>query len=133
MLIPPSLLLIVYALVAEQSVGAMFVAGIVPGLLLAAVFCAIIVWMARFAPKRVFKRQAEAEDREDLTNLEAVNLLLPLVILIGLVLGGIYGGFFTPTEAGAAGVAGALVIALLRRRLTWSSFWENGLPKRFTT
>lgn len=125
MLIPPSLLLIVYALVAEQSVGAMFVAGIVPGLLLAAVFCAIIVGMARFAPTRVFKRHRQADDREDLTNLEALKLLLPLVILIGLVLGGIYGGFFTPTEAGAAGVAGALVIALLRRRLTWSSFWET--------
>ncbi|MDA4848443.1 TRAP transporter large permease [Hoeflea poritis] len=125
MLIPPSLLLIVYALVAEQSVGAMFVAGIVPGLLLAAVFCVIIVGMARFSPRRVFSERTEADDREELTNLEALMLLLPLIVLIGLVLGGIYGGFFTPTEAGAAGVAGALVIALLRRRLNWSSFWET--------
>lgn len=125
MLIPPSLLLIVYALVAEQSVGAMFLAGIVPGLLLAAVFCAIIFGMARFFPRRVFCNQAEVEEHEELTNWEAVQLLLPLVTLIGLVLGGIYGGFFTPTEAGAAGVAGALVIALLRHRLTWPSFWET--------
>ena len=125
MLIPPSLLLIVYALVAEQSVGAMFLAGIVPGLLLAAVFCAIIFGMARFFPRRVFGNQTEVEEQEELTNWEAVQLLLPLVILISLVLGGIYGGFFTPTEAGAAGVAGALVIALLRRRLTWPSFWET--------
>lgn len=125
MLIPPSLLLIVYALVAEQSVGAMFLAGIVPGLLLAAVFCAIIFGMARFFPRRVFGNQTGVEQQEELTNWEAVQLLLPLVTLIGLVLGGIYGGFFTPTEAGAAGVAGALVIALLRRRLTWPSFWET--------
>ena len=125
MLIPPSLLLIVYALVAEQSVGAMFVAGIVPGLLLAAVFCAIIFGMARFSPRRVFRHQTDMEEREELTNWEALQLLLPLVVLIGLVLGGIYGGFFTPTEAGAAGVAGALIIALLRRRLTWSSLWET--------
>ena len=125
MLIPPSLLLIVYALVAEQSVGAMFLAGIVPGLLLAAVFCAIIFGMARFFPRRVFGNQTGVEQQEELTHGEAVQLLLPLVILISLVLGGIYGGFFTPTEAGAAGVAGALVIALLRRRLTWPSFWET--------
>ncbi len=125
MLIPPSLLLIVYALVAEQSVGAMFVAGIVPGLLLAAIFCSIIAGMARLSPRRVFKRKAEAKDREDLSNAQALMLLLPLIALIGLVLGGIYGGFFTPTEAGAAGVAGAFIIALLRRRLTWPSFWET--------
>lgn len=125
MLIPPSLLLIVYALVAEQSVGAMFVAGIVPGLLLAAIFCSIIAGMARLSPRRVFKRKAEANGREDLSNAQALMLLLPLITLIGLVLGGIYGGFFTPTEAGAAGVAGAFIIALLRRRLTWPSFWET--------
>lgn len=125
MLIPPSLLLIVYALVAEQSVGAMFVAGIVPGLLLAAVFCALIVGMAKFTPSRVFKEHAKSIESEDITNAQALLLLVPLVGLIGLVLGGIYGGFFTPTEAGAAGVAGALAIALLRRSLTWASFWET--------
>lgn len=125
MLIPPSLLLIVYALVAEQSVGAMFVAGIVPGLLLAAVFCALIVGMARFSPRRVFKDSAEAIETEEITTGQAFLLLTPLVGLIALVLGGIYGGFFTPTEAGAAGVAGALMIALLRRCLTWRSFWQT--------
>lgn len=124
MLIPPSLLLIVYALVAEQSVGAMFLAGIVPGLLLAAVFCLLIVGMAKFAPRRVFVADAEASGAEEISDREALTLLLPLVGLIGLVLGGIYGGFFTPTEAGAAGVAAALAIALLRRRLTFGSFWE---------
>ena len=125
MLIPPSLLLIVYALVAEQSVGSMFVAGIVPGLLLAAVFCAIIVGMAKFTPRRVFDQKTTPTEREELTNSQALMLLLPLVALIGLVLGGIYGGFFTPTEAGAAGVIGALFIALLRQRLTLQSFWDT--------
>lgn len=124
MLIPPSLLLIVYALVAEQSVGAMFVAGILPGLLLAGVFCALIIGMARFTPRRVFRRAVAAREMEPLSNIQALLLLVPLFSLIGIVLGGIYGGFFTPTEAGAAGVAGALGIALLRRRLGWRAFRE---------
>lgn len=124
MLIPPSLLLIVYALVAEQSVGAMFVAGILPGLLLALVFCAVIIGMARFTPRRVFERVVAARRTEPLSNIQALLLLVPLLSLIGIVLGGIYGGFFTPTEAGAAGVAGALAIALLRRRLCWRSLRE---------
>ena len=124
MLIPPSLLLIIYALVAEQSVGAMFVAGIAPGLLLAALFCVMIIGMAKFTPDRVFDHAVDARAPEALSNIQALLLLAPLVSLIGIVLGGIYGGFFTPTEAGAAGVAGALFIALLRRRLCWRSFWE---------
>ena len=123
MLIPPSLLLIVYALVAEQSVGAMFVAGILPGLLLAGVFCALIIGMVRFTPRRVFERAVSARETEPLSNIQAL-LLVPLLSLIGIVLGGIYGGFFTPTEAGAASVAGALGIALLRRRLCWRAFRE---------
>ena len=124
MLIPPSLLLIVYALVAEQSVGDMFVAGIMPGLLLAAVFCAVIVGMARFSPRRVYARQGAVGNGETLTNAQAATLLLPLLALIGSVLGGLYGGLFTPTEAGAVGVVGALVIALIRRRLTLRTFWK---------
>ena len=125
MLIPPSLLLIVYALVAEQSVGAMFVAGIVPGILLAIAFCLLIVGMARFSPHRVYARQSRTHEGEALTNTQALMLLFPLVALICVVLGGIYGGFFTPTEAGAAGVVGALIIALIRKRLTFRSFWAT--------
>jgi len=125
MLIPPSLLLIVYALVAEQSVGHMFVAGIVPGLLLALVFCGLIVIMARFFPTRVFSPQKSTETEEhDITNTRALGLLLPLVLLITTVLGGIYGGFFTPTEAGAVGVALSFAIALVRKRLTFRAFWN---------
>jgi len=125
MLIPPSLLLIVYALVAEQSVGHMFVAGIVPGLLLALAFCGLIVIMARFFPTRVFSPQKPTETEEhDITNMRALGLLLPLVLLITTVLGGIYGGFFTPTEAGAVGVALSFAIALVRKRLTFRAFWD---------
>lgn len=126
MLIPPSLLLIIYALVAEQSVGHMFVAGIVPGLMLAVAFCALIVFMARFSAQRVFadSRPQSDADADTLTSAQAALLLLPLVLLIVAVLGGIYGGFFTPTEAGAVGVVLSAAIAILRRRLTIRKFWD---------
>ena len=124
MLIPPSLLLIVYALVAEQSVGHMFVAGIVPGLLLAAAFCCLIVVMARFYPNRVFSQGTPKANPEEISNLLALKLLFPLVLLITTVLGGIYGGFFTPTEAGAVGVVFAFSIAFARKQLTLKKFWD---------
>lgn len=126
MLIPPSLLLIIYALVAEQSVGHMFVAGIVPGLMLAAAFCALIVCMARFSSRRVFAHSRTVSDNSGstLTNRQALLLLSPLVLLIVTVLGGIYGGLFTPTEAGAVGVLLSGAIALFRRRLTFQKFWD---------
>ncbi|WP_372023663.1 TRAP transporter large permease [Tistrella mobilis] len=126
MLIPPSLLLILYAVVAEQSVGDMFLAGIGPGLLMALVFGIYIVLLARFRPDRVqplAAAQAAAAARRDRPgNVFAEGA--PLVGLIALVLGGIYGGLFTPTEAGAVGAAGALLVAVARRRLDARGFWK---------
>ncbi len=126
MLIPPSLLLIIYALVAEQSVGHMFVAGIFPGLMMAAVFCALIMFMAKFSSRRVFdgSRLEKQDSGDTLTNAQALLLLSPLVLLILIVLGGIYGGIFTPTEAGAVGVVFSAAIALIRKRLTARKFWD---------
>lgn len=125
MLIPPSLLLILYAVVAEQSVGDMFLAGIGPGLLMALVFGVYIVLLARFRPDRVqplAAAQAAAARRERPGNVFAEGA--PLVGLIALVLGGIYGGLFTPTEAGAVGAAGALLVAVARKRLDARGFWK---------
>ena len=126
MLIPPSLLLIVYALIAEQSVGHMFIAGIVPGVFLALAFCLAIIGMARFLPSKVSTSVLKSmdDDGETLTSTQAVILLLPLVLLITVVLGGIYSGLFTPTESGAVGVVGALVLALMRRKLDFGKFWQ---------
>ncbi|MGO4843320.1 TRAP transporter large permease subunit, partial [Rhizobiaceae sp. 2RAB30] len=64
---------------------------------------------------------------------EMLNKLAPIIILVGLVLGGIYGGFFTPTEAGAAGAVGALLISLAKRRLTRASFWQVLVQTGHTT
>jgi C4-dicarboxylate transporter DctM subunit len=124
MLIPPSLLLIIYGLLAQQSIGDLFIAGIVPGLLLAAVFAAMIVFMAVFKPHMVYDRDAQGEQSSSLSTVQALWLLLPLGLLAGGVIGGIYAGWFTATESGAIGAMGALILAASRRRLTWSGIWK---------
>ena len=124
MLIPPSLLLIIYGLLAQQSIGDLFIAGIVPGLLLAAVFAAMIVFRAVFKPHMVYDRDAQGEQSSSLSTVQALWLLLPLGLLAGGVIGGIYAGWFTATESGAIGAMGALILAASRRRLTWSGIWK---------
>jgi len=126
MMIPPSLLLILYGILAEQSVGALFIAGIGPGLVLALAFCIGIAVMVRFFPR--FSGIATAPPRERLAPVsllrDTTSKLLPIVLLITLVLGGIYGGVFTPTEAGAIGALGAIVIALAKRRIGARALWQ---------
>lgn len=134
MLIPPSLLFILYGVLTEQSVGSLFIAGVIPGTLLAMVYCAGIVAMGRWWPSFVGGRAAASYDTSrDMGIAEMANKLAPIVILIVLVLGGIYGGYFTPTEAGAAGALGALLISLAKRRLTWASFWQVLVQTGHTT
>ncbi|MBF9030085.1 TRAP transporter large permease subunit [Rhodobacterales bacterium HKCCE3408] len=123
MLIPPSLLMIVYAVLAEESVGRMFLAGVGPGILLAVMFSVAIVAMAKVRPRSVFDRTDDTEGYEDISTGRMVAKALPILSLVTLVLGGLYGGFLNPTEAGAIGALGALVIALGRRSLTRRSFW----------
>jgi tripartite ATP-independent transporter DctM subunit len=124
MLIPPSLLMIVYAVLAEQSVGRMFLAGIGPGLLLSAVFCVTILLLAYARPSFVFEAEDKAGEDAPIGLAELLRKALPILSLMVMVLGGLYGGFLNPTEAGAAGAFGALVIALLRRSLDRRTFWD---------
>lgn len=126
MLIPPSLLMILYGFLANQSVGDLFTAGIVPGLVLALAYSLGIVLMATLWPRSVYESgQAKATDGEALLPLATLVLkMLPSVLLIAAILGGLYAGFFTATEAGATGAAMALVIALLRRKLDLRSLWS---------
>ncbi len=125
MLIPPSVLLIIYAIIAQQSVAALFTAAIIPGLILTAVYCLGITLMTRFAPAYVGGPDPVlARSTPGLGVAKSIRMILPITILIVLVLGGIYGGIFTPTEAGAAGAAMAMAIALLRRRLNAATLWH---------
>ncbi len=118
MLIPPSLLLIIYGVLAEVSIGALFLAAVLPGILLAVAFAVGVVLMAWLWPSFVGNVRRDAPPEHDDGALGVLAGLVPVVALIVLVLGGIYGGVFTPTEAGAAGALGAMVIALVKRRLT---------------
>ena len=131
MLIPPSLLFIVYGFLAEQSVGDLFLAGVVPGLVLAAAFAAMIVLMATFWPAQVGGHKVEEEGGESVRS--AALKVMPIVALVVIVLGGIYGGIFTPTESGAAGALGALVIALARRKLGWRRLWDTMVETGYVT
>jgi tripartite ATP-independent transporter DctM subunit len=124
MLIPPSLLLIIYGVLAEVSIGALFLAAVVPGLLLALAFAIGVVLMAWLWPSFVGNVDRNARVEGDGSALGVLAGLVPVVALIVLVLGGIYGGVFTPTEAGAAGALGAMLIALLKRRLTLRKLWD---------
>lgn len=122
MIIPPSAMLIIYSFVAEQSVGEMFLAGVVPGLMLAVAYVAAIWFMGRYFPNFVGGRPAS--DYEGLPWGEIATKTLPILSLILVVLGGIYTGWLTPVEAGATGSVVALLIAVLRRRMTAKAFWE---------
>lgn len=134
MLLPPSLLFILYGVLTEQSVGSLFIAGIIPGILLSLVYCAGIFAMGRWWPSFIGGgRPVAGEPVRTMGVGEMLNKIAPIVILVALVLGGIYGGFFTPTEAGAAGALGALLISLAKRRLSWASFWQVLVQTGHTT
>lgn len=132
MLIPPSLLMIIYGVLSEESIGRMFIAGILPGIVLAIAFSMMIVAMAHWNEKFIFVQghQNGPETEHAETMVSALSKAVPIAVLIGLVLGGLYTGLFTPTEAGAVGAFGALVIALIRRSLdlgkTWRVLVETG-------
>ncbi len=129
MLIPPSLLLILYGLLTEQSIGDLFVAGVGPGLLLAVLFGVGTIALATFAPRFVGENLSQNDGA--LTGTELLAKGLPITLLIALVLGGIYAGLFTPVEAGAIGTVGALLIGFIKRTLSLRSLWrilvETGL------
>jgi tripartite ATP-independent transporter DctM subunit len=132
MLIPPSLLMIVYGVLAEVSIGSMFIAGIIPGVIIALGFVVMIWVYAAFFPDRIMTRQTAPElSQRAMPAGEMALKSVPILALVVLILGGLYSGYFTPTEAGAVGAAGALTLALLRRRLDGPKFWrvlrETGL------
>ncbi|MFT4582417.1 MAG: C4-dicarboxylate transporter DctM subunit [Gammaproteobacteria bacterium] len=121
MLIPPSLLLIVYGLVAEVSINKLFLAAIVPGLLLASAFSIGVILVATFKPRFAMSGIPSVGLRQQINGRLALRKTLPIAALIVIVLGGIYGGIFTPTEAGAIGSVAASAIALAMRRITLGS------------
>jgi len=121
-LIPPSILMVLFGIFAETSVSKLLIAGILPGLLTAAVYAAMIVGRCALNPS-LAPRVREAG--EGSARIRALAEIWPVLLLIAGIIGGIYGGIFTATEAGAVGAFLSAVIAATQRRLTWRMFRES--------
>jgi len=119
LLIPPSIIMIVYGVAAEVSIAKLFIAGILPGIFLAILFMGYIMVWAWRNPSQVPLADAEMSFRQKV--YQSRNLL-PVMVLIACVLGSIYSGVATATEAAAIGVLGSLIISALQGSLNWSSF-----------
>lgn len=120
LLIPPSIIMIVYGVAAQVSIGRLFVAGVLPGILLMGLFSGYIVLWALMNPQRMPAKGARIAWGE---RIRKVKLLVPVVLLIVATMGSIYGGVATATEAAALGVTGALIIAAVSGSLTRQSFF----------
>lgn len=122
LLIPPSIIMIVYGVSADVSIAKLFMAGMLPGLMLALMFSGYLVLWALRNPELVPPADTRLSFRE---KLHESRHLIPVVLLIVAVLGSIYSGIATATEAAAVGVVGALAISAVQRTLTWQTFKES--------
>jgi C4-dicarboxylate transporter, DctM subunit len=129
-LIPPSIIVIVYGAATEQSIARLFLAGVLPGLMLAAMFSGYVMLWALFNRERMPELEPRPSWKE---RLHAFTLLLPTVGLIIAVIGSIYGGLASPTEAAVVGVAGALAISWLTGGLDRQSFVASLRGSAITT
>jgi tripartite ATP-independent transporter DctM subunit len=120
-MIPPSTAMIIYGVLVEQSIGALFIAGILPGILLALLFMAYI-WV------RIARRPELAPPFEPMpwrARLAKVTLMWPILLIMSVVLVGIYAGIVTPAESAAVGACIALLLAAAFRRLSWPVLWSS--------
>ena len=119
LMIPPSLTLIVYGVTINESITKLFMAGVFPGLVLAAMFMAYVAILSRLSPSYRPDPEPEMRFSEKLANSR---FLIPVILLIMVVIGSMYLGFATATEAAAFGVLGSLVLAAFQGSLNWQSF-----------
>ena len=120
LLIPPSIILVVYAIATEQNIAKLFMAAMIPGLLAVAFYSVVILIVARRTPS-IAPIQAKVGSGD---RLRSLLLTWPAIVVLGLVIGGIYGGIFTPTEAAAVGTVAMLVIGVLQGRLGFRQIKE---------
>ncbi|MCX7856826.1 MAG: TRAP transporter large permease [Deltaproteobacteria bacterium] len=120
-LIPPSVIFLIYGFMTEQSIGKLFISGILPGILLATLMSVAVLIIC-------YRNPSYGPEGEKSTFKEKVVACLKILDAVGLfvlVVGGLLFGFFTPTQAGGIGAAGALILGLIRREITWDSFVQN--------
>ena len=122
LLIPPSIVLIIYGLLAELSVSRLFAAGILPGLVISGLYSFYIAVRCTMSPRLVPEREEQYTWRD---RLHGLVLLTPVVFLVFVVLGSIYTGLATPSEAAAVGVAGTILVTVVLRQLTWRIFKDS--------
>ena len=122
LMIPPSIMMIVYGLVAEVSIARLFIAGVVPGIMLVLLFMGYVIVWALLNPHKVPPSDIAMSMPEKLYNSRR---LIPVVMLIFAVIASIYAGYATPTEAAAIGVLGSLAIAVATRTFTWANFVDG--------
>jgi tripartite ATP-independent transporter DctM subunit len=128
-LIPPSTVLIVYAILTEESIGQLFIAGIVPGIILSLMFVAVVAILCARDPKLGPPGKATTWGAK----VKATKGVVDAALLFLLAIGGLMLGWFSPTQAGAIGAAGALAIGLVRRTLTWKEFVATGTDGLLTS
>jgi tripartite ATP-independent transporter DctM subunit len=118
-LIPPSMMMLVYGIIGDVSIGKLFIAGFLPGVLIAGLFSGYIMLRCIIRPQLA---PAGADHHNWAQRIRAIPEIAPVLVLIVVVLGSLYAGWATPTEAGAVGVVGALGFALASRSLNWEVF-----------
>ncbi len=121
MLIPPSVVFIVYSIMTEQSIGELFLAGVIPGLMTGGLFFLTIYAHCKLRP-HLGPASPPLPWKEKFLSLGGV---IETLILFAVVMGGMFLGYFTPTEAAGIGAAGTILVALVRRQLTWKSFTRS--------
>ncbi|TAG25397.1 MAG: TRAP transporter large permease subunit [Burkholderiales bacterium] len=122
LLIPPSIIMIVYGVTAEVSISQLFIAGVIPGLMLASLFSGYIIFWALRNPTLVPPRDPVMSFAQ---KLKESSSLIPVILLIIAVLGSIYAGIATATEAAGVGVVGSFVLAAVQRSLNWQTFKDS--------
>jgi tripartite ATP-independent transporter DctM subunit len=120
-LIPPSIGFVVYGILTEQSIGKLLISGFIPGFLLALAYIFIIIVWVYIKPEAAPSNPAKVPFSEKIISLKSI---WELIVVFLLVMGGIYLGFFTPTEAGAVGAFFLFVVTIMRKKLTWPSLKE---------
>ena len=129
-LIPPSIIMIIYGVLAEESILKLFIAGVIPGLLLAGSYMGYIALRATLDPSLVSEPGIKTSWKD---RIVALKDLAPVVFLIFLIMGSMYGGIASPTEAAAVGVLGALLIGIMQRTLTFANLSKACLSALRTT
>lgn len=131
-LIPPSIVMILYGSLTGESIGKLFIGGVVPGIVITVLFSSYILIRCFFQPHLCPALPVEDRASWNKKVRSLKTLLLPLILIV-LVLGVIYGGICTPTEASGIGAAGALLVLLVRGRLTWKTLHESAVKTVYLT